>query len=113
MTKTLVRVRARVSQRDIDKGTRNVCDRCPAAIAALRALPGAQFVNAHWNHMTAHYGVDAYTVATYRGRKPDGFDVSVWRPSIGRFIEAFDAGEKVAPFSFTLWVPPELARKPS
>ena len=81
-------VRIEVMQEDIDKGERTACEFCPVARAVCRAL----------GERLGYAKVDGFSI-----------DLGVWPEEeyrtpavVNAFIERFDAGEPVEPFSFLL-----------
>jgi hypothetical protein len=73
-----------VTQRDIDKGDPYVGDLCPVARAMCRAFKkGLGFVNTDGDTIEIGYN-------TYKAPK-----------SVDTFVDKFDNGETVKPFSFT------------
>lgn len=78
-----------VTQDDIDFGTQ--CDpcRCPIAMAVNRDIPGAEAY------------VNADGIVFYKDKVEHDYGVS---DEVVDFMDAFDAGETVRPFSFTIEV---------
>ena len=76
-----------VTQEDIDRGVKGACTQCPVALALARAFPDVY--------------VDVATTQLLVG------DEFIRAPSVvSIFIEDFDDGEPVQPFSFDLDLPP-------
>lgn len=83
-SKTTETLRVRVLKSDIRKGVEGSCSRCPIAIAVRRLAPRGKSVVVTWDeailgHTTTY---DLPRVAS-------------------RFIDRFDEGKPVKPFSFT------------
>ena len=87
-----MRLRVEVTAEDIAKGVRNTCDRCPIALA-LSALGVIEPF------------VDGYAVEF------GNCEEQVRTPEVASaFIEAFDLGNPVEPFTFEIDVPDEAVR---
>jgi hypothetical protein len=95
VTKT---VTVTVTQKDINIGTPLMCYLCPVALAISRAVGGrrVRVKNPYrWGFSDGPFG-------DKRDNEPDARAL----PLIARtFIEAFDLGKPVGPFSFELEVP--------
>lgn len=74
---------------DIRKGEPNRASYCPVALALKRAFPGARIVDV--DRTAIH--VDSYG-------KGDGCKWKDTPARVRKFIERFDAGDLVKPFSF-------------
>jgi hypothetical protein len=82
-----------ITQDDINKGKRGECSLCPVALAAQRAFPDKCPQVAAWN--------------MYLDSSADVLDgPSITLPDeVREFIVAFDRGQSVSPFAFTIRVP--------
>lgn len=78
-----------VTQHDIDHGRRGDCVWCPIALAASRAIGAEVYAD----------GAEIFSINNryqFQAETPE---------EACRFMEEFDAGEPVVPFSFELEVP--------
>lgn len=74
-----------VTQEDIDKGIREDCNRCAIALAVARLYPNSEVL--------VSSGISIST--------PEAFQTYVIPKEAGFFMDKFDDGEKVEPFTFT------------
>jgi hypothetical protein len=82
-------MRVEVTQADIDAGEPHACDRCPVALAVLRAM----------RDDADEVAVAANIISCYR----DNVEITFSMPRTVRvFVKAFDDGEPVSPFAFDL-----------
>lgn len=86
-----MKILIRVTQEDIDRGERRSCAECPVALAVRRHFLGTPAFSFYEN-VEIDDGKDRLIAGT---------------PEIAtNFMEAFDDGESVSPFSFTLDLQP-------
>lgn len=82
-----------VTERHISTGKAADCERCPVARAIADAIPGLAYI-----------GVFAHGIDLQRSEDED--EISAHTPDeVAEFIEAFDNGRPVSPFTFTLDIP--------
>ncbi len=87
-----------VTQTDIDEGEARDCTRCPVAQAVARSCDrlnlASQASPALWDHVNKFCPVDVVPLAAY-------VFGAVYRtdPETDEFIDAFDAGKPVEPFT--------------
>lgn len=92
-----MRVRIRVTKSDIEQGLKTSSDQCPIARAASHSLP--------------EHSIEVYDRAmfirkkeiTYPRMRPREQVIQLPRKAT-KFIDAFDNGESVEPFAFTIEV---------
>lgn len=87
-TATATVVTISVTQENIDEGERNVCSDCPVALAIMAAVPGALGVTVRFE--TATVSLDGHRRLL----------LSLPREAT-EFIESYDDGADVSPFTFT------------
>lgn len=94
-------VKIDVTAEDIANGVPSNCGKCPIALALLRVVPSPIVLN-----------VDGDSVSFCLPSKPSGLHphaasdlpfVAQW------FVQDFDNGQPVVPFSFDFWMPDEVA----
>lgn len=85
-------VRVRVTQEDIDAGVRDDCNRCPLALAVMRAVPQAKM--AVVTYASVKLVMDATTLVT--AKLPDRATLA---------IVEFDSSGTMSPFEFDLPLP--------
>lgn len=91
-------MRIEVLQSDIDHGERHCCERCPVARAITRAI-GNRVAVAVYADRGAELGITS-----------GGYTRWISLPDeVIEFINRFDIGLKVAPFTFELAYEPEVA----
>lgn len=90
-----------VTADDIREGRRYVCERCPVALALLRACADGVFVRASYFSAALWF---AGREAACQGH------VTAFPAEATRFVDDFDRGLDVAPFEFELDVPTRYAR---
>lgn len=78
-----------VTQEDIDKGVPENCSKCPVARAIERTLPNP----------SPSIAVDPEVIEWFDG---DQWQFRYTKVKVQTFIERFDAGKPVKPFSFEL-----------
>ena len=84
-------MKIQVTQADIERGIKNRCDFCPVAIAISRHLPTGLEITVFSEAML------------FEGRFGDGPSTAIdTDQTVVDFIESFDNGKPVAPFSFNL-----------
>lgn len=80
-----------ITQDDIDYGKKKACFECPVSMGMSR-------------HFKREVRVDAARFEVYNERGSDMFANGKLPQSAIAFIAAFDAGEKVEPFSFEVTI---------
>ena len=96
LPKTLV---LEVTQEDIDKGIAEDCEKCPIALALIRALKAK-------NVKFGPVSVDGEHIEVYESPLGNYESYRV-NEKIGKFVEDFDTGKPVLPFSVELeWLEP-------
>lgn len=100
----MIMVKVPVTQEHIDKGLRQDCARCPAAVgltAVLKEGVGVAITNTSVRWWAPH-GRPARSYDSGRADTP---------PSVQKFIWAFDKGRKVEPFTFSVELPQEILKE--
>jgi hypothetical protein len=76
-----------VTEQDIQEGKKGHCYKCPIALAVMRAVPEAEVVEVNW------FAVYIDSVYKFDYSQPD---------LVLKFMEDFDLGKPVFPFSGVL-----------
>lgn len=92
-------VSVRVTSDDIASGKRKDACHCPVALALKRAYPESEI-----------FAGDDGELYTYQAPAAPRVRVASLPPVANRFIEEFDDGYAVQPFSFTLDIPDQYLR---
>lgn len=91
-------IRVEVQQRDIDRAVRGVSTHCAVSTAVARAFPDATRIE-----------TDSQTIRFTNG---EGQRLVYLTPySVMGYVVAFDAGDPIAPFTFTLRDPIKVRRR--
>lgn len=91
-------IQINVTQQHIEDGARRSCDRCPIALAMLKAGFPSPYISSTWARLNHDYGQPEH-----QGRRQQ-----VNLPKIvQQFVRSFDSHHSVHPFSFTIKVPTE------
>jgi hypothetical protein len=81
-------LRIEVTQPDIAHGVRDICDRCPVALALSRVIPGRGPATVDTDSFYFDWGSEVYMLPR----------------EAQEFIKKFDGGDPVEPISFDVFV---------